>query len=128
MSEDLSDLIKNVKNMVNSGNIPDNVKEMLSNLDVSSLSADNINKFSQEFSTKSSANSANLDMDTILKIKSIIDNINTKDDPRANLLYSLKPYLRDSKKNKLDQYVNLLNMTKFVDLMNNAKKENNGNV
>ena len=57
-------------------------------------------------------------MNTIMKMKSIMDNMNNKNDPRANLLYSLKPYLRDSKKNKLDQYVNLLNISKIAEVMN----------
>ena len=53
-----------------------------------------------------------------MKMKSIMENMNNKNDPRANLLYSLKPYLRDSKKDKLDQYVNLLNVSKIAELMN----------
>ena len=60
-------------------------------------------------------------------MKSIIEAINTKDDPRANLLYSLKPYLRESRKSKLDQYVNLLNMTKIAEIMKNEKKEDDKN-
>ena len=57
-------------------------------------------------------------MNTILKMKSILENMNNKNDPRANLLYSLKPYLRDSKKNKVDQYVNMLNISKIADFLN----------
>jgi hypothetical protein len=57
-------------------------------------------------------------------MKSIMEAMNKKDDPRANLLYSLKPYLRESKKAKLDQYVNLLKLTQIADIM---KKENNKN-
>ena len=49
--------------------------------------------------------------------------MNSKNDPRANLLYSLKPYLRDSKKNKLDQYVNMLNISKIADMMNKNKDD-----
>ena len=43
-------------------------------------------------------------LNTILKIKKITDSINhdKKDDPRANLLRSLKPYLSDNKKDKID--------------------------
>lgn len=118
MSEDLNNLINNVKSMMDNGNIPDNMKDMLS-----SISSGN-----KQSSNNNSSNNLNVDIDTILKMKTIIDNINNNDDPRAKLLYSLKPYLRDSRKSKLDQYVNLLNMTKIVDLMNNDKKENNGNV
>ena len=62
-------------------------------------------------------------MNTIMKMKSVMDNMNSKNDPRANLLYSLKPYLRDSKKNKLDQYVNMLNISKIADMMNKNKDD-----
>ena len=62
-------------------------------------------------------------MATMMKMKSIMENMNNRNDPRANLLYSLKPYLRDTKKDKLDQYVNLLNVSKIADLMNNNDKK-----
>ena len=67
-------------------------------------------------------NNFNIDINTMLKMKTIIENMNNKNDPRANLLHSLKPYLRNNKREKLNQYVNLLNMTKVADIM---KKENN---
>ena len=53
-----------------------------------------------------------------------MENMNNKNDRRANVLCSVKPYLRDSKKDKLDQYVNLLNVSKIAELMN---KNNNNN-
>ena len=54
---------------------------------------------------------------------------NNKNDPRSNLLNSLKPYLRDNKKEKLDSYVNLLNMSKIAEVLKNTNinKENNDN-
>ena len=132
MSEDLSDLINNVKSMIDSGNIPDNMKEILNNINTtnSDSNSDNISNSNETSSSSGSSNPniSNFDIDTILKIKKVMDSINQNNDPRANLLYSLKPYLRESRKSKLDQYVNLLNMTKIVDLINNEKKENNGNV
>ena len=51
--------------------------------------------------------------------------MNSKNDPRANLLYSLKPYLRDSKKEKLDQYVNMLNVSKIAEIMNQNNNKDN---
>lgn len=128
MSEDLSDLIKNVKNIVDSGNIPDNMKEILNKLNSSENNTIVGNSKSNSGNITNNSNNLNIDIDTVLKMKSIIDNINQNDDPRSNLLYSLKPYLRESRKSKLDQYVNLLNITKIVGLINNEKKENNGNV
>ena len=89
MSEDISDIIKNVKNMVDNGNIPDNMKDILS-----TISSDN-NSNNKDSSNNS--NNFSIDMDTIIKIKKIIDKMNNNEDPRAKLLYSLKPYLRESK-------------------------------
>ena len=55
-------------------------------------------------------------METLLKMKNIIEKMNSKSDPRANLLLSLKPYLKESRKNKVEQYVQLFNMSKIIEL------------
>lgn len=154
MSDKIDDLFANVKKMVDSGNIPDDIKQMMNNVQNSSSSSNtsnnsnntnlnnilsqvspeminnlsnlmNSNNSNSNPSSNSNSNNFNLDIGTIMKMKSIMENMNNKNDPRANLLYSLKPYLRDSKKNKLDQYVNLLNISKIADVMN--KKDDNKN-
>lgn len=100
--------------------------EMIYNLvnklksDVSSNSNTSFEPNSQTKST-SDKNSNNIDFETILKIKSVIENLNKKDDPRSNLLYSLKPYLRESRQKKLDQYVSLLKIAQITDLLKNEK-------
>ena len=159
MSNNMDDLFANVKKMVDSGNIPDDIKQMMNNLQsnstpqnsgstmsptnsapdlnniLSQVSPEMINNIgnmlnsnnqpnNQSSQTSSQNGNFNLDMNTILKMKSIMENMNNKNDPRANLLYSLKPYLRDSKKDKLDQYVNLLNVSKIAEFMNNNDKKN----
>ena len=151
MSDNINDLFKNVKKMVDSGNIPNDIQQMMNNLQQSSnnnstnnndlnnilsqLSPDMINNLSnilnnnnnnnQNSQSTNNSSNFNLDMNTIMKVKTIMDNMNNKNDPRANLLHSLKPYLRDSKKEKVDQYVNLLNISKIADVMNpKGNKEN----
>ena len=153
MSNNMDDLFANVKKMVDSGNIPDDIKQMMNNLQSNSsnstttspsngndlnnmlgqISPEMINNLSSmlnsstqnsnNHNSNNSTSNLNFDMNTIMKMKSIMENMNNKNDPRANLLYSLKPYLRDSKKDKLDQYVNLLNVSKIAELMN--KNNNN---
>ena len=156
MSNNMEDLLTNMKKMVDSGNIPDDIKQMMkglqnnsnsqnsqhsssstnSNADLNSLlnniSPEMINNLGSMLNSnnKTSQNSNqngsfNLDMNTIIKMKTIMENMNNKDDPRANLLYSLKPYLRDGKKDKLDQYVNLLNVSKIAEFMNQNNKNDN---
>lgn len=150
-----------IKNMVDNGNIADAISqispEMIQNFSkmLSNQNNSNVNNNTNNTSNNPNGNTAtntntntntstnnntnpnfdfsNIDMNTIMKMSSVLGKMNnTKDDPRANLLNSLKPYLRDSKKNKLDNYINLLNVTKIAELMkeNNqeSNKENNNNV
>lgn len=157
MSDNLADAFNNFKKMVDSGNIPNEVKgivnnlnngnnssnqalndmlsqvspEMLSNLSSMLHSNSSNNSGSSSYSNSSNTNSNsgfNLDAETLMKMTSVINAMNQKDNPGSNLLYSLKPYLRDSRKNKLDQYANLLNISKIADVLKNEKKENNNNV
>ena len=68
---------------------------------------------------------SNIDMNTVMKMSSALGKINnSKNDPRANLLNSLKPYLRDTKKDKLDNYMNLLNVAKIAEIVRDNNKEN----
>lgn len=52
---------------------------------------------------------------------------NQKNDSRSQLLLSLKPYLRDSKKDKIDQYIKLLNLANVIQVMNPSGGENKKN-
>ena len=40
--------------------------------------------------------------------------MNSSNDPRSNLLNSLKPYLRNEKKEKVDEYIKLIKMGKMT--------------
>ena len=98
------------------------------NIDKNSISPEMVNNLmtilnnsSNNSSTEQSQNNdtqSNVDFDTILKMKSIIDSMNIKDDPRSNLLQSLKPYLKESRRSKIDQYVKLMNMSKIMESFN----------
>ena len=145
------DTMKNIKNMVDNGNLSDAISnispEMIQNFSkMLSQQNDQQNKEAQhnsqsyqqpeDTSTQSSTNTSqnsnfdfsNLDMNTIMKMTSVIGKMkDNKNDPRANLLNSLKPYLRDSKKGQLDNYMNLLNVAKIAEIMKD-NKENDNNV
>jgi len=96
-----------------------------SNSSNSSGNNTNSNNCLNNNSTSNSNNNFNIDPATLMKMTSMINAMNQKDNPGSNLLHSLKPYLRNSRKDKLDQYANLLNITKIADIMKNEKKENN---
>lgn len=88
------------------------------NKDDSTSSSSSYFSGGSDFSNNSSENNpfGNIDMGTILKIKQIMENMNnTKNSPRANLLLSLKPYLKPSRKEKIDQYIQLLSMGELIE-------------
>lgn len=131
--------MKNIKNMVDNGNISDaisnispemiqNFSKILSNQQANTNTQNNQETPKQEESTTNNFDFSNIDMNTVMKMSSVIGKMkDNKNDPRANLLNSLKPYLRDSKKGQLDNYMNLLNVAKIADIMKD-NKENNNNV
>lgn len=130
-----NNLIENLKTMLQNNNSTNSQEESSSPTSSnSSISPDMLNnlinnytknKTRQSTETINSANSSGIDIDTIFKIQSIMKGLNSKDDPRANLLYSLKPYLRESRQKKIDQYVNLFKITKVTDFLKNDKGDNN---
>lgn len=127
MNDDMSDLMAKLNSMLGSDSA-NGLKDMINNFS-NSNSTDN-NSSDNSYSAASNSESTeydnsnfNIDFDTIMKMKSVMDAMNSKkNDPRAKLLMSLKPYLKDSRKQKLDQYVQLLNMSSVFELF----KENGG--
>lgn len=104
---------------------PHNNSSQPNNIDLNSLlssftnSNNNSNNNSQN---NSNFDFSNLDIETILKLKQAMDSINSMDDSRSHLLLSLKPYLKNSRKNKVDQYIKILNLTKLIDIFGGDKK------
>lgn len=117
MSDDLSDLIKNFSN----SNIDMNkVNDLLSSLKSTDKSSSSNNSSSSE-----STSTNNIDINTMLKIKEMMDKINSShNDKRSNLLLALKPYLRESRQTKLDQYMKLLNMAPLLEMFKNDGDKN----
>ena len=118
------DALKNFSNMMNSNNAstptPPNASSQESNNNSTSSSTSN----SDSRTNSSNFDFNNIDINTMMKMKNIIEKMNNSYDPRSNLLQSLKPYLRNEKKDKLDQYSKILNMTNLMELFN--QNNNNG--
>ena len=120
MSEDMSEIFQKMNEMLKYNEIPDSIKNMMNNINANGTgmsSSDSSRE--QQTSSESSSDMPNFDMATMLKMKSVIDNMNkTQNDPRANLLKSLKPYLKPSRKEKVDQYIKLFSMGKAFEALN----------
>lgn len=122
MIENFSKMMGNNNSNSNNNNINENNNMYTNNISNSNSN----NNYTKESTSGNNPNFDlnNIDINTIMKMSSAFGNLNSKNDPRANLLNSLKPYLRDSKKNKLDNYVNLLNMSKIAEVFKNTNNTN----
>ena len=140
-NEDMSDIIQKLSSMVNnsSSEKSDNNQDMSSNsndkglenlqyiLSNMNLNSNNNENDSQE--DNSNNNNFNIDFETIMKMKTVMDSFNsTKNTPEANLLLSLKPYLNNNRKQKLDQYMQFLNITKVLEAFKSNGGGNNNDI
>ena len=142
MNEDMSEMINNFSKMMNNQQMPDNIRNILNSMGNSS-GTDNKTTSNPENKSyedgKSRGNSSasknsntehndninennifgNMDINTLLKMQKIMSSMNNKqNDSRSNLLLSLKPYLKESRRNKVDQYIQLMKMEKIFEIMN----------
>ena len=105
--EELSNIMSKITSMMNNSNsntYEDSKKTENPSNTTSHDSSDNNNNF-------------NIDIETMLKVKKAMDKMNSnQNNPRTNLLLSLKPYLKPSRKDKVDQYIKLLNMENMLEV------------
>ena len=133
-NEDMSEIIQKLSSMMNNSNnanLENTNNDMSSNSNETSfnnlqdmLSNINFNLDSNE--NNNNNNNFNLDFETIMKMKTVMDSFNSaKNSPGANLLSSLKPYLNNNRKQKLDQYMQFLNISKIIEAFNSNGGVNN---
>lgn len=139
--QDFSNLVNNLKNILNSTNssTPESgssegalniTPEMISNIanTLKSSNSDNNSTNKNHVNSNKTTNtktSNDFDISTILRVQKIVESLNNKDDARSNLLNSLKPYLRESRKQKVDQYVNLFKLSGLTDILKKDKGDSN---
>lgn len=74
-------------------------------------------KLKNVVSSLSGASGESNDGDYILQMKDLMNKISTsRNDPRANLLMSLRPYMRGDRQMTIDNAVKMLNFAKMASL------------
>lgn len=114
---DMSDMFKNFSSMMDGKEIPDNIKEMLN-----SLANNNSNSENTKADIRTDfTNNSGIDIKTMMKMQKIMSAMNSSsNNSGANLLRSLKPYLNPSRQEKVDEYIQLFNIEKVINLMNQS--------
>ena len=125
MSDDLTKKIKQITELLTQENMPDNLKGLFSLL-TGPGGKDESQSKSGESSTvrEDSQNKDDLDdsMDMVRKIKKVMDRLNTRNDPRVNLLSAIRPYLNNTRQKKLDNCIKLLQVTSLTKLLDDNEK------
>lgn len=124
MDENVQDILNKIKSLNIDG------------INTESINQDTIKNLLESFSNNQNSSSTSnstsdipdIDIDMLFKLKSIMSQLNSnEDDPRSNLLLSLKPYLRNDRKDKIDQYIKFLKLGKVIELLkplNGGDKDN----
>lgn len=116
MNEDFSEIFSKFQNILKEKDI-----------DLNNFTSNSNSNNTSDSSSNSSCNSDfpngnsdfSLDIDTILKIKDMISKINqNRDCPRNKLLRSLRPYLEETKQEKLEQYMKIANLLTVLESQN----------
>ena len=125
MGEDMDDVFQKLNSIISDKETADNLKNIINNFNTSSTNSsqafdDEKDKTYQNNTKNNSSDIPNFDINTIIKLKNLMDRFNSSNnDSRANLLLALKPYLADSKKEKIDLYIKflkILNVAEALDL------------
>lgn len=89
------------------------------NIDINNI-VSNTNSNNDSNNENDKKTSFDFDINTLLKFKKIFDGVNNNNNPRNSLLYSLKPFLRDNRKEKLDQYIKIANILYILNSLNES--------
>ena len=123
-NDDMNNMIKKAQEMIQNNQIPDELKNMVANMQENSANTNNNYTQSSNYNRNNSSNNntnqdfPNIDVETMMRIQNIMSKMKSADsnDDMSKLLISLKPYLRDEKKGKIDEYIKLIRMGKMTQM------------
>ena len=130
----LYDLISNIQAKLNDDNTSSSTQNTTEEtINNSSDTTQNLNQNTTEnFNTNNETNTnannnnfdfSNLDMNTILKMQSLFSKFN-RSTPKKNLLYSLKPFLNQTRQDKLGEYITILSIMDALDIFGKKGSDN----
>lgn len=97
----------------------DAIKNLLGN-DAEGKIGDIISALSS--TSQSAQNEPQLNAESLLQMKNVLSGLmDSADDPRINLLSSLRPYMRAERQESIDSAIKLLGFTKLSNLLNNQE-------
>jgi hypothetical protein len=120
MSDELSKKIAQISELLEQSKTPDKLAGLISLISNSvtekSSDANESTTSSSQEAPPSKSFDENIEM--MMRIKKIMESVKKNNDPRADLLHSLKPFLSEKRQSSLTQCLNILkltSLTKYID-------------
>lgn len=124
MDKDAVDKVEQIQNLLNNeetaGKVKDIINALTANMgDSKSTSNDNpgtdiLKNLPEDFLSGNKSN-----IESMMKIKGILDVLNDSNDSGVNLINALKPFLSNTRKTKAAKCINLLQVSKLTKMMKN---------
>lgn len=131
MSDDLNKAIKQISNILEKDELPDNVKQLIgaftnSTNDKKSATEKNSEPDKNVQTEERQNNDDELDNNIAMlsKIGTLMSRMKNYKDPRVNLLTSIKPFLNKRRKTKLNSCINFL---RLYPIIQNLLEDNDNN-
>ena len=118
--EALNNLINSIQEKMNINESSQKEKDNNNSFDISSI----LNAFNQNKEDNSNPSNDNFSFDPsiILKMQKIIGSMNNNN-PKKELLLSLKPFLRKSRQDKMNDYLTILNVISALEALKNKDSD-----
>ena len=120
--EALNNLINSIQEKMNIKESSKKEKDNNNSFDISSI----LNAFNQNKEDNSNSSNDNdnfsFDPSIILKMQKIIGSMNNNN-PKKELLLSLKPFLRKSRQDKMNDYLTILNVISALEALKNKDSD-----
>ena len=122
-SEALNNLISSIKDKMNESNNNNENNSTTSstiNLNLNNDYSNSSNDTEKENNNNNNNNASSFDPELFIKIQKIMSAMNGNN-PKKNLLLSLKPFLRQTRQDKINEYINILNIISALDLFKKGR-------
>lgn len=116
-SDAINNLINSIQEKMNNNESSQTSNDNNTSFDLSSI-LNTIGNKSENNNKENEKENSGFDPNILLKLQSILSNMNANN-PRKNLLLSLKPFLRKSRQDKMSEYITILNVLSILDSLRN---------
>lgn len=117
------ELLNEFSNILKEKNI--DLNELLASVDNTEKNDSEANKKSSENTSNSSFSFNSIDLSTLLKFKTVFDKYQNSNSQNVQLLMALKPFMKESRKAKIDQYTKLLKIAEVFETLDLFGGDNN---